>query len=102
MPQDSIYSHLNPDLGLRTTWEAHEGGAGLVWNLVIEIKSQQGGWRTVQAQRWTGYMLDIASLLASETTTAFFFGDERDTSRAAASVAKTARAHQRHSELNRF
>lgn len=66
-----------------------------VWQLTIQRKPWGGTWETVHASRWNGVMLDLASTLEQDTVNAFLYGDPRDLARAAASVAKTARRHQR-------
>ena len=96
MPQDTLIPTDNRDTGFRLTWREVEGHQGRHWNLTVEIETGHGQWRTIQAQRWTGYMLDLATTLASEATSAFFFDSPKAVGRAVASVAKTARAHARH------
>lgn len=68
------------------------------WDCKIYRSDQRGRWKTVWVGSLDGVMLDFVNTLASETATAFMYGEPRDLSRAAGSVHKQARRHAREHE----
>lgn len=95
MPQDTLDPDQPRYVGIRTDWEVVDIFAGAVWQLTVRRKPLGGHWETVHQSQWSGVMMDLASTLEQDTVNAFLYGEPRDLARACASIAKTARRHQR-------
>lgn len=95
MPQDDLLNLTPRWTGFRLTCQEVPAEGGYAYNLTVERFSARAGWSTCWAERWSGYMLDLVSTLAEDTTAAYLYGEDRDLVRAAASVHKVARAHAR-------
>lgn len=82
-------------IGIRLTWV--DRGPELIdgFDLVIERKVLDGEWTTLLAQRWVGYMVDLAQDAHRSIIHAWLFGDQRDVLRAAVTCHRQAKKHAR-------
>ena len=95
MPQDTIFPTDPRCTGLSISVSEVPTEGGQAYNITVQEVWSPGGPRSVFAQRWSGYQLDLLSTLVEDVTAAWMYGEARDVGRAAVSVAKVASAHAR-------
>ena len=94
MPQQSLLPDHPPMTGLRLEFRAPEPGVRDATEVWIAVRRKGGEWTTYTVLTLPGIEADLLLTLASETVSAWAYGERpKDVRSAAAAVKKQAKAH---------